>query len=129
MDVGPLIQRVLKAMFACNHGNTHVVEGKTFCPDCGAGVVFRWVVLRCSGCNQRRPGRYRFRQVVPHERCCIDCGEAGYTTQTLDNPGFYQLRLAMLEIETEETAEIDWWEKLNAWGIYLKYADTCWSSL
>lgn len=92
---------VFQALFTCSHTRARVVEGKTFCPDCGQGVVFRWVVLRCCGCRQRRPVRYRFRHVVPLESCCTYCGESDIINQYLDEPEFYQLRHALLSFETE----------------------------
>jgi len=110
----------LKALLSCSHGNTRVVEGKTFCPDCGVGVVFRWVVLRCSGCHQRRPGRYWMRQVVPQERCCTYCGDANYETQVLENPSFYQIRHAMLSVEAEDDAKKPTWQN-NVWVQTVQY--------
>lgn len=96
----PLAER-LNALLSCNHSRARVVEGKTYCPDCGHGVIFRWVILKCVECHQRRPSRYQARQVVPAHRCCTFCGERAFTRQILCDPEYYQLRHALLSFETE----------------------------
>jgi hypothetical protein len=105
MVLGTMVMPVLKALFTCSHAKARAVEGKTYCPDCGRGVIFRWVVLRCTECGQRRPSHYRLRQVVPAELCCTYCGEAAVHSQILLEPEFYQLRHALLAFESEPPAE------------------------
>ncbi len=101
MGFGILIVQFLRALFTCSHVRSQVVEGKTYCPDCGQGVVFRWVVLRCGGCGQRRQGRYRFREVVPTESCCTFCGERAVHSQYLSDPEYFQLSYALLRFESD----------------------------
>jgi hypothetical protein len=96
-----LLLQILKSIFTCAHTQCHASEGKTYCPDCGTGIVFRWTTLCCNGCGRKRPARYRFRQVVPLEACCIHCGEAAYERQFLSNPEYFQLRYALLSFEED----------------------------
>lgn len=101
------------AVFTCNHGRVHGTEGKTYCPDCGRGILLRWVVLRCEGCGQRRPGHYRFRHVIPTDAHCIACGHTGVERHYLIEPEFYQLRHALLSFEPEPSDEGE--NHLTAW--------------
>lgn len=113
MSVQTSLRQGLGLLLTCCHARARVVEGKTYCPDCGRGVIFRWVILRCVTCGQRRPSRYRFRQVVPTECCCTFCGETASQIQTLEEPEFFQLRYALLQFETE-TIENPLWPVLKA---------------
>lgn len=92
---------ILQSLFTCSHARALGVEGKTYCPDCGKGVIFRWVVHRCVGCHQRRPTRYLFRNVVPLHQCCTFCGEEASERVYLSEPEFFQLRHALLSYEVE----------------------------
>lgn len=93
---------ILDSLFSCNHAGTPVHEGKCYCPDCGCGLIYRWVVLRCRECNTRRASRYRFRKIVPVQRCCALCGEREVFLETLENPAYFQLNHARLAIVYEE---------------------------
>ncbi len=102
---------LLKALVTCSHARANAVEGKTFCPDCGQGVVFRWVVLKCVGCGQRRSACYRFRQVAPVDLCCRFCGDPSWEARVLVDPEYYQLRYALLQYEPdpeEAAGRPDW---------------------
>ena len=99
------IQTVLRA-FRCRHVRAHWVQGKTFCPDCGNGLVFQWVLLRCVGCRQPRPSLLTHGEVVPKARCCIDCGEAKTTRELLAEPQYFQLPFVSLVL-TEEKKSCD----------------------
>jgi hypothetical protein len=96
---------LLKCLFSCNHFRTRVSEGKCFCPDCGQGLIYRWIVLRCAECNVRRESGYFLRQVVPAERCCAHCGGAEFNRETLESPSYYQLHKARLVVAEEQDYE------------------------
>jgi hypothetical protein len=108
MVIGTLLWEIMNTLFTCSHARAHAVEGKTFCPDCGRGVIFRWVVLRCVGCGQRRPAGYLFRNVVPSETCCTFCGDIRIERQVLEEPEFFQLRYALLSFETDAEEPSIW---------------------
>lgn len=93
--------RFIQALFPCNHRKARIAEGKTYCPDCGQGILGRWIALHCIECGQRRPTRYLFRQVVPAESCCTHCGERKFRSRYLQDPEFFQLRHALLSFEAE----------------------------
>lgn len=93
-----LIRDILK----CHHPAAHLAEGKTYCPDCGEGIVYRWVILRCAGCQHRRPGKYWFGEVIPAQSCCIFCGEKKISMEYLNEPEFFQLRYAMLSFKSDK---------------------------
>lgn len=97
-----MIQALLHSLFACNHAGTRVSEGKCYCPQCGSGLIYRWVVLRCRECNTRRESRYRFRRIVPAQRCCSLCGDTSVCLEYLENPDYYQLCRARLMVIAEE---------------------------
>jgi hypothetical protein len=93
---------LLKAVFTCNHLRTPVREGKCFCPDCGRGVVFQWIVLRCRECRTRRESRYFLRQVVPSHACCMQCGTENFRYEYLDmnrDESYFQLDKARILIQ------------------------------
>ncbi len=94
------LKQVLQCLFTCPHSHVQVTEGKTYCPDCGQGVLFRWAVLKCGDCHQRRGAHYRFRQIMPDTRCCTGCGSARLEKQILIDPEFFQVRHALLDFET-----------------------------
>jgi hypothetical protein len=85
------------SLFQCNHSRANALEGKTFCPDCGAGIVYRWVVLQCVLCQQRRAAHYQGRNIKPCQECCIQCGHSQTQALYLDNPQVYQLQHALLQ--------------------------------
>ncbi len=113
MSIARQFANLLFAVFSCNHARALATEGKTFCPDCGRGIVYRWVVLRCEGCHRRLESRYRFRQIEPMHCFCISCGEYGYRCEVLENPEFFQLQQALLLAE-KEPLELDLW---HSWHI------------
>ncbi len=86
-------------IFSCTHAQTQLSEGKCYCPDCGCGLIIRWVVLRCSECQVRRESRYWLRQIIPAQRCCMACGTERYNAEYLDNPSYFQLYTARLLME------------------------------
>lgn len=93
--------RCFTALLGCNHTRTPVHEGKCFCPDCGEGVIFQWVVLHCAGCGHKRDSRYWLRRVIPITPCCTGCGEAGFSPVYLESPQYYQLYKAKLVAREE----------------------------
>lgn len=97
-----MLYPVLRSLFSCHHARTPVNEGKCFCPDCGSGLIYRWVVLRCQECHARRESRYRLRQVMPSQRCCAFCGAASVFPEYLENPSYFQLSQARLVVFFEE---------------------------
>ena len=96
-------------LFTCNHANTLVHEGKCYCPDCGNGLIYQWVILRCCECQTRRESRYQFRQVVPVQRCCLSCGAQNVRAEYLQNPSYFQLKQARLAIIVEESTDAAHW--------------------
>jgi uncharacterized protein (DUF983 family) len=100
----PLISSLhwlFKCVFTCNHARTTAKEGKCFCPDCGRGVIFQWVVMRCESCRQRTESRLLLRQLVPQTRCCATCGQASFYYDYLEAPSYFQLHQARLIIREE----------------------------
>lgn len=95
------LQWLLKCVFTCNHGRTAPKEGKCFCPDCGQGVIFQWVVMRCESCNHRADSRLLLRQLTPSQRCCANCGQASFYYDYLDDPSYFQLHRARLVVREE----------------------------
>lgn len=91
-----------KCLFACNHGRTEVNEGKCYCPDCGCGLIYQWILLRCQSCHARRESRYQLRQVIPAQSCCIQCGETAWSSEILETPAYFQLHTARLRVVEEK---------------------------
>lgn len=104
---------VLKCVFTCNHGRTAPKEGKCYCPDCGRGVIFQWVVMRCEACNYRTDSKISLRQLVPSQRCCANCGEQSFYYSYLDDPSYFQLHRARLIIREEA----DYLQGKHQWGV------------
>lgn len=102
VGIHQLLKGMVKTFLTCNHGRTPIHEGKCFCPDCGHGLIFQWVVLRCGQCNSRRNSRYFLRQIVPVEHSCPKCGEESVRWDYLDSPTYFQLHKACLVIQEEE---------------------------
>ncbi len=105
---------ILKCVFTCNHGQTSPKEGKCYCPDCGRGVIFQWVVLRCQDCKQRIESQTLLRQLIPAQRCCSQCGERSFYYQYLENPSYFQLQKARLMLREEA----DYLQGHYQWSIY-----------
>jgi len=104
-----LLHNLIKASqqwLGCKHTNAPMVEGKTWCPDCGEGLLFEWVLFRCTCCDQKRPGRYQFGKPVPQTRHCQGCGSAEYQTLVLENPEYFQLRHALLRKTPENQVSL-----------------------
>lgn len=105
---------VFKCVFTCNHGRTAPKEGKCYCPDCGRGVIFQWVVMRCEECNIRTDSHTALRQLVPDQRCCSNCGERAFCYQYLEAPSYFQLHKARLMIREEA----DYLQNRYNWSVY-----------
>ena len=86
----------------CHHRGLSYEEGKSYCPQCGCGVIFRWVVLRCQGCHIRRSSQYCLNSLVPSQPCCHQCGERAFRHEYIEQPEFYLLDKAMLIVQNEE---------------------------
>jgi uncharacterized protein (DUF983 family) len=114
------VWKIVETVFTCSHGRVTLSEGKCICPDCGQGVIARWVVLRCTRCNSRRSGRYLFKSVMPAENFCTRCGERETVIESLENPPYYMvMNKAILLIENEddywESLKPSWFEQTKAW--------------
>ena len=105
---------ILKCVFTCNHGQTAPREGKCYCPDCGRGLIFQWVVLRCQDCNQRVESQTSLRQLIPAQRCCNQCGERSFYYHYLEAPSYFQLQKARLMLREEE----DYLQGRYNWSVY-----------
>lgn len=114
---------LLKCVFTCNHAHTFPREGKCYCPDCGRGVIFQWVVMRCQACNHRTESHITLRQLTPSQRCCINCGQQSFYYDYLDNPSYFQLNRARLIIREEA----DYLQEHHQWSVYA-FSET-WSAL
>lgn len=86
----------------CPHFSHLEGEGKYYCQSCGLGIIARWVVLRCNHCQDKRSGKYWFRNIVPTERHCKRCGEREVRLEYLNSPSYFQLREALLVFQTEK---------------------------
>lgn len=95
------VYSLAKGIFTCQHRNIPVHEGKCYCPDCGKGVVFEWVVIKCSGCHKKRPSQSLMNRMYPSQRCCLLCGDTETYTEALDNPWYFQLNQAQLLFKDE----------------------------
>lgn len=104
----------LKCVFSCNHLRTPVNEGKCYCPDCGRGLIYQWVVIRCKQCQLRLDARTVLRQVVPAQRCCAACGEQAFRYEYLEAPSYFQLHKARLIVREE----LDYLQGRLHWSVY-----------
>lgn len=93
---------LVKMVRDCPHTPALLGEGKFYCPACGQGIVARWVVLRCCGCEEKRNSRYWMRRVVPVEKWCPTCGERKARLEFLESPSYFHLRQAMLVLQSEQ---------------------------
>lgn len=105
---------LLKCVFSCNHLRTPVNEGKCYCPDCGRGLIYQWVILRCAQCRLRLDARTVLRQVVPAQRCCSYCGERVFQSEYLLSPSYFQLHKAHLVVREEA----DFLQGRFQWRVY-----------
>lgn len=105
---------LLKCIFSCNHLRTPVNEGKCYCPDCGRGLIYQWVIIRCAQCRLRLDGRTVLRQVAPARRCCAYCGERQFEYEYLIGPSYFQLNKAQLVIREEA----DYLQGRFQWSVY-----------
>ena len=114
---------ILKCVFTCNHTHTFPREGKCYCPDCGRGVIFQWVVMRCEACNYRAESHITLRQLTPSQRCCNNCGQQSFFYDYLESPSYFQLNKARLVIREED----EYLQERSHWSVYA-FNDT-WSIL
>jgi hypothetical protein len=91
-------------LFACRHGRISVNEGKCYCPDCGQGLIYQWVLLRCRRCRGRRESRTFLGRVLPSYRYCLQCGEPSWQADYLESPAYFQLHKARLVIRDRDPA-------------------------
>lgn len=108
---------VVQLMTRCQHVGIQAQEGKCFCPDCGQGVVFQWVVLRCQQCQAKRPSQYVYGHILPTEPCCVHCGHRDVVEESLENARYYQLTHAQLVRldEQDYQTQRDWTQTVSAW--------------
>lgn len=83
-------------LLTCAHAPLSPDEGKYYCPDCGRGLIYQWIVLRCATCNTRLESRMGFHTLKPAKRFCPRCGNTGFQPQILEAPGYFQLEKAWL---------------------------------
>lgn len=88
---------IMAKVMQCPCSRAPIAEGKTYCPDCGAGVIHRWVILTCHECGRKRPATYYGGAVMPTHRCCHHCGTQAVERQYLEEVAYYQLPWALLE--------------------------------
>ncbi|MEB3286150.1 MAG: hypothetical protein VKJ04_01465 [Vampirovibrionales bacterium] len=114
---------VLRSAFCCSHRHTPVHEGKCYCPDCGEGIVYRWLTMRCSQCLLKRDIRYRFGHWLPAQPHCVACGETAILEQFLESPKYHQLHKASLIIIRAKDFEKGVYQTLNPFvGVGRSYA-------
>jgi hypothetical protein len=105
---------MLKCIFSCNHWRTPVNEGKCYCPDCGRGVIYQWVIIRCQTCRVRVDSHTVLRQVMPRHKCCPYCGENAFQLEYLESPSYFQLHKAQLSVREEQ----DYLQTRSRWSVY-----------
>ena len=98
----------------CSHTRTAVAEGKCYCPDCGRGIVYQWVNLRCGGCRIRRESAYRLGRIIPADPFCRQCGESAVYAEYLENARPHQLHRAKLVMLVDSDYEC-FAERIRAW--------------
>ncbi len=91
----------IQLSWKCRHPRMPIAEGQCYCPDCGEGVVFQWVSLRCAGCLHRRATQYSLRRVFPKEAQCPACGTREVVQEMLESPHYYQALKAQLVAKRE----------------------------
>lgn len=91
----------LSQLTACNHRNAPMHEGKVHCPDCGEGLVRRWMLVRCRQCDRRRVAGYQGRRIVPVEAQCPHCGHSQVYVQPQPEAMAQHLPFLVLGCETE----------------------------
>lgn len=105
-------------VMGCNHARAAMAEGKCYCPDCGRGIVYQWVNLRCGGCQIRRDSAYRLGRIVAADPFCRQCGASAVYAEYLENARPHQLHKAKLVmlVDTEyEHQYAPWAERIRAW--------------
>jgi hypothetical protein len=96
----------LPDLIRCTHPHLKLDEGKCYCPDCGDGLIFKWVFIRCNGCQHRRNSISFWEQIAPQHPFCPECGERGWHLQYLEQPEFFQLHSASLVLLKEDSNKI-----------------------
>jgi hypothetical protein len=96
------IQAAIEDATTCRHTRVAMAEGTSYCPDCGCGVVYEWVTLRCNDCGRKRQGQYCYNEVVPADRCCRHCGEHQVRKEVMDEPDYFQMQWALLELQADD---------------------------
>jgi uncharacterized protein (DUF983 family) len=99
-----LLAALGNCLFSCQHGRVSVNEGKCYCPDCGQGLIYQWVLLRCRRCRGRRDSRIFLGGVLPSHRYCLQCGEPSWQADYLEAPAYFQLHKARLVIRDRDPA-------------------------
>lgn len=94
--VSQYLHWVTAILVHCQHKNLRPSEGKCFCKDCGKGLVFSWVILRCDHCQSRLPLKLQFKQLCPKDNFCMHCGHQEASIIALESAKFYQLDQAIL---------------------------------
>lgn len=90
------LNTVLSRLNGCFHYAAQPVVGKTYCPDCGQGIVYEWWLLRCSGCSHYRKARWVLGKLYLLQRFCVDCGHQGYLLERYTEPPIYHLDFVLL---------------------------------
>jgi ribosomal protein S27AE len=106
---------IFKCLLTCGHRHTPVAEGKCYCPDCGKGVIYQWVVVRCTTCRVRVDSRILLRQIMPSSRCCPKCGEHSFQVEYLEAPSYFHLHKAQLIVRDEHDYLQD---RFHYWTLY-----------
>ena len=100
-------QWIIQRLFSCNHFRMRVSEGKCYCPDCGRGLIYRWVALRCAACHSRLESQTILQNIIPKRRHCSYCGERSFEQTFLESPAYFQLHKAQLVVTEEFHEQLD----------------------
>ena len=91
-----LLFRVLQ----CQHKRAQAVVGKTYCPDCGQGVVYEWWLLRCTGCQRYRKASWVVGMPWLEQYFCIECGHHACRIERYTEPPLYHLDHVLIYSKT-----------------------------
>lgn len=107
----------------CTHDRVSPDKTAQYCPDCGKYIENKWYLTRCACCNRKLITTVKFKNIVPKEKFCPNCGNTHYYIEEVHNINFIDINYAVLVKETREdltpTFSQSWLERDNAEPIRL----------
>ncbi len=80
----------------CEHAHVNLIDGPSFCPDCGYQVKIGWMFTICRQCHAKRtPQKTVLGEVKPLQQFCRHCGHDRYMIIKKDRIEAYELIYAI----------------------------------